>query len=179
MIYYAVSGRNWYPARHCRIWPVSPVEVPVVRGVRGGQHPRDAGNLVKRYYVAAVKDFPPGSRRILDADGRSIGVFNIRGEFFALRNSCPHQGAPLCLGRISGTTLPTKPFVYEYGRDDEIIKCPWHGWEFDIATGRSVFNPHKTRVKTYAVTVEAREDEDPRIETFTVTVEDDVVVLHA
>jgi 3-phenylpropionate/trans-cinnamate dioxygenase ferredoxin subunit len=135
--------------------------------------------LVKRYNVARVTDFPPGTRRIVDADGRSIGVFNIHGQLFALRNSCPHQGAPLCTGRIGGTTLPSKPFVYEYGRDDEIIKCPWHGWEFEIATGRSVFNPHKTRVKTYAVTVEAAEDDDPSVETFTVTVEDDVVVLHA
>jgi len=56
--------------------------------------------------------------------GRSIGVFNIRGQFYALRNRCPHQGAPLCLGRVKGTTLSSKPYEYVYGRDEEIIQCP-------------------------------------------------------
>jgi nitrite reductase/ring-hydroxylating ferredoxin subunit len=125
-----------------------------------------------------LSELPPGSRRIVDADGRSIGVLNVRGRLYALRNSCPHQGAPLCLGKVGGTKVATRPYEYEYGREDEIIKCPWHGWEFEIATGRSVFNPHKVRVKTYDVTVEPAED-DVQIETYEVTVEDGLVVLHA
>ncbi len=54
--------------------------------------------------------------------------------------------------------------------------CPWHGWEFDIPTGRSVLNPHRVRVRTYEVRVEA--GEDPSVETFEVTVEKDWVVVH-
>lgn len=134
---------------------------------------------MQRHIIAPLREFLPGARRIVEVGGRSIGVFNIRGELFALRNSCPHQGAPLCLGKIGGTNTATRPYELVYARDDEIIKCPWHGWEFEIATGRSIFNPHKVRVKTYDVTVEQPDDDDPTIETFPVTVEDGVVILHA
>ncbi len=115
----------------------------------------------------------------MTVDGRSIGVFNIRGRFFALRNRCPHQGAPLCLGRIKGTTLPGRPYERVYARDDEIIQCPWHGWEFEIATGRTYFNPHRMRVKTYDVTIEPPAVEDVVLETFSVTTEGELVILHA
>jgi nitrite reductase (NADH) small subunit len=132
-----------------------------------------------RYVVAKAEDLPPGSRKIVDAGGRSIGVFNIRGALHALRNRCPHQGAPLCLGRVKGTVLSGKPYEYRYGRDDEIIQCPWHGWEFEIATGRTYFNPHRMRVKTYDVTVERPGDDDVTLETFEVTTEEGYVILHA
>lgn len=123
---------------------------------------------------------PPGERCIFEAEGRSIGIFNVGGEFFALRNSCPHQAAPLCLGSIKGMTMPSKPGEYVWAREGEILRCPWHGWEFDIKTGRSIFNPHKTRVKTYDVTVEGHIDpfeEDESVETFEVSVEDGWIVL--
>jgi nitrite reductase/ring-hydroxylating ferredoxin subunit len=42
--------------------------------------------------------------------------------------------------------------VHEYGRDGEIVRCAWHGWEFDIATGRALVDPH-VRARTYPVTV--------------------------
>lgn len=135
-----------------------------------------------RHVVGTLSELPPGSRRVVTVDGRSIGVFNIRGRFYALRNRCPHQGAPLCRGRIKGTTLPGRPYEYVYGREDEIIQCPWHGWEFEITTGRTYFNPHRMRVKTYDVTVErgaAEAEEDVTLETFEVTTEGDLVVLHA
>ena len=75
--------------------------------------------------------------------------------------------------------MPSKPGEYIWARDGEIVRCPWHGWEFDITTGRSIFNPHKMRVKTYEVTVESAADELPdEVETFPVTVEDGFVVLH-
>jgi 3-phenylpropionate/trans-cinnamate dioxygenase ferredoxin subunit len=137
---------------------------------------------MERCVVARLSDFPPGTRKIVTVGGRSIGVFNIRGRFYALRNRCPHQGAPLCTGRIKGTTLAVKPYDYLYGKEDEIIQCPWHGWEFEIETGRTYFNPHRMRVKTYDVTVEADAKtvvDDVTLETFEVTTEGGLVVLHA
>ena len=132
-----------------------------------------------KHVVGRAGELPPGARRIVEAEGRSIGVFNVHGTFYALRNTCPHQAAPLCLGAIKGMTMPSKPGEYIWGRDGEIVRCPWHGWEFDITTGRSIFNPHKMRVKTYEVTVESAADELPdEVETFPVTVEDGFVVLH-
>jgi len=135
-----------------------------------------------RHVVARLREFPPGSRRIVEIAGRSIGVFNINGELVALRSSCPHQGAPLCLGIVLGRTVSTRPFEVTYVDDQPVIKCPWHGWEFDIRTGRSVFNPHRVRVRSYDVTVEpddTLEADDPSVETFDVTVEEGLVVLHA
>lgn len=136
-----------------------------------------------RHIVGPVSELPPGERRIVEAEGRSVGVFNVNGRYYALRNVCPHQAAPLCLGSVKGMTLPTPPGEYKWGRDGEILRCPWHGWEFDITTGRSIFNPHRTRVKTYEVTVEdeteaGAEEEDESVETYPVTVERGLVVLH-
>ena len=130
-----------------------------------------------RHIVGRANELPPGARRIVEAEGRSIGVFNVHGTFYALRNRCPHQAAPLCLGAIKGMALPSKPNEYIWAREGEILRCPWHGWEFDITTGRSIFNPHKVRVRQYEVTVEPVE-EDEAVETYPVTVEDGVVVLH-
>jgi 3-phenylpropionate/trans-cinnamate dioxygenase ferredoxin subunit len=134
-----------------------------------------------RHVVGRVSELPPGEVKIVQAEQRSVGVFNVKGSFYALRNTCPHQAAPLCLGSIKGMTMPSKPGEYEWGRDGEILRCPWHGWEFDILTGRSIFNPHRTRVKTYEVTVEQGaedQEEDESVETYPVTVEDGFVVLH-
>jgi len=132
---------------------------------------------VGRHVIARVGELPPGSRRIVEVEGRSIGVFNVHGAYYGLRNSCPHQAAPLCLGSVQGMLLPSKPGEYDWARDGEILRCPWHGWEFDILTVRSVFNPHKTRVRTYEVRVESESD-DPSVETYPVSVEDGLVVLH-
>jgi nitrite reductase/ring-hydroxylating ferredoxin subunit len=106
-----------------------------------------------RYIVATVDEIPPGTRKVLEVAGRSIGVFNIQGEFFALRNSCPHQGGALCEGRLSGFLIANRPGDYHYSRRGEILRCPWHGWEFDVKTGQSWFDPAKTRVRSYQVSV--------------------------
>jgi nitrite reductase/ring-hydroxylating ferredoxin subunit len=108
---------------------------------------------LKQYRVGRADELAPGERRIVELDGRSVGVFNVGGRFHALLNWCPHQGAPVCLGRVTGTTLPADEEVYVYGRDGEILRCAWHGWEFEIATGRGLADP-RMRVKTYAVSVD-------------------------
>jgi 3-phenylpropionate/trans-cinnamate dioxygenase ferredoxin subunit len=110
-------------------------------------------------------------------EGRSVGVFNVSGEFYALKNSCPHQGAPLCLGTVTGMTLPSTPGEYLYGREGEILRCPWHGWEFDILTGKSVYDPHKCLVKTYDVAVE-KVEEEKTVETYTVKVEEEKIIVY-
>ncbi len=50
--------------------------------------------------------------------------------------------------------LPSRPQEYTYGMERHVLRCPWHGWEFDIATGRSLFDPERTRVRTYTVVVD-------------------------
>ena len=88
-----------------------------------------------KHRVGTVAEIGPGQRKIVDVDGISIGVFNVDGTFYALRNRCPHQAAPLCQGSLKGTTLPSAPGEYLWARDGEILRCPWHGWEFDVTNG--------------------------------------------
>jgi 3-phenylpropionate/trans-cinnamate dioxygenase ferredoxin subunit len=130
------------------------------------------------YAVARVSDLPPGGRKIVDVKGRSIGVFNIGGRYHALRNVCPHQGAPLCRGSLGGTALESAPGEHRWAREGEILRCPWHGWEFDVTTGRSVFNPHRTRVASYEVTVGTETPDDEGVETYPVSEENGLVLLH-
>ena len=133
-----------------------------------------------KHIVGTTAEIGPGQRKIVEVNGISIGVFNVNGTYYALRNRCPHQGAPLCLGSLKGTALPSQPGEYVWAREGEILRCPWHGWEFDVTTGRSVCSPYQVRVRAYDVTVEAAPEveEDPEVDTFVVTVEANRVVLH-
>jgi nitrite reductase/ring-hydroxylating ferredoxin subunit len=105
-----------------------------------------------RHVVARMEEIPPGGRKIVRVAGREVGIFNVDGSFYALKNSCPHQAARVCLGRIVGTTLPSETNEYVYGKEGRVLRCPWHGWEFDIATGESIFDPN-VRVVSYPTEV--------------------------
>lgn len=70
--------------------------------------------------VASVEECPAGSALEVVAEDRIVALMNVDGRFFALDGVCPHQGGPLGKGRIEGT----------------IITCPWHGWQFDVTSGR-------------------------------------------
>jgi 3-phenylpropionate/trans-cinnamate dioxygenase ferredoxin subunit len=108
-----------------------------------------------KYVVAAVDEILPGGRKIVEVAGRSIGLFNLGGEYFALRNRCPHQGGPLCEGRVWGALEADRPGEFRHSRRGEILACIWHGWEFDIRTGQSWCDPQRLRVRRYDVEVEA------------------------
>lgn len=107
-----------------------------------------------RYVVAKVDEIGPGGRKIVEVAGISIGIFNLGGEFFALRNRCPHQGGPLCEGKLWGALESTKPGEFSYSRPGEILTCEWHGWEFDARTGQSWTDPRRLRTRGYRVSVE-------------------------
>lgn len=142
-----------------------------------------------KHIVAPVAELPPGTRKRITVEGRNIAVFNVGGEFFAINDRCPHEGGSLCAGKLSGLTVSSAPGEYEFTRAGEFIRCPWHGWEFDLRTGRSVCDPRTMRVRLYEVRVEhgdevledARTDEQLEkelvAETFSVSVEDDYVVV--
>jgi nitrite reductase/ring-hydroxylating ferredoxin subunit len=111
--------------------------------------------------VARVEEIPPGERKIVEIGGRSIGVFNLDGDYYALRNRCPHQGGPLCHGLQFGALRSARPGDYQYSEPGGIIRCPWHGWEFEIRTGRSWFDPERQRVRSYPANVEQRVESYP------------------
>lgn len=137
------------------------------------------------FVVAAVADLPPGSSTVVYPDKvkSGIGVFNVDGEFYALKNTCPHMGGPLCQGRLRGTTESVGEgdrLEMHWVRSGEVIACPWHHWEFDIKTGKTLF-ASRQKVRSYEVTVEPPEVMErlkAGVETVPVSVEGAMVVLH-
>lgn len=106
-----------------------------------------------KYVVATVDEIPPGQRKVVQIAQRSVGVFNVKGKYYAIRNQCPHAGGPICEGVTSGLVRSDRPGTYDYIMRGEIIRCPWHGWEFDVRTGLSWFDPVRTRVRSYEARV--------------------------
>lgn len=103
--------------------------------------------------VCPVEALPPGSRLIVEIDGREIGVFNVDGQLRAVKNHCPHAGAPLCQGVVTGTTEPSDVFKLQWVREGEVLRCPWHRYEFALESGKTLSAPH-LQAQTYPVYVE-------------------------
>jgi nitrite reductase/ring-hydroxylating ferredoxin subunit len=99
------------------------------------------------YLIGTVDDVPEGKGRAFQAGRRTIAVFRSNGKFFALANRCAHRGASMCEGELA-----------EQGT---VVRCPWHNWSFDLATG------------------ENRLDRNEKLRCFAVRVDGDKVILSA
>ncbi len=102
------------------------------------------------------EDLRPGAAVELEAFGTTLALFNVAGRLFALENRCLHQGGPLCRGRVGGAQLPSEPGRYRYDPDRPVVMCPWHGWEYDLESGRAFFK-RAVRVRTFFVEREREE----------------------
>jgi nitrite reductase (NADH) small subunit len=107
-----------------------------------------------RHPVGTVGEVRSDGCRVVDIDGRPVGVISVDDEFFAIYDHCPHMGASMCSGTVCGTFVAAGPHELVYGKHDRVIRCPWHGWEFDLETGRSLLEPRRIGLKTYPVSVE-------------------------
>ncbi len=91
-------------------------------------------------FVARVDDLKEGQRKIVESGKSTIGVLRAKGKVYAYHNECPHQGGPVCEGlmihRVEEDIGPDKTYRGMRYTDDLHIVCPWHGWEFNIETGR-------------------------------------------
>lgn len=105
------------------------------------------------HVVLREEELAVGEARLVAVGERELVVYRLQDGYYALNNYCPHQGAPMLAGRVGGTNAPSDVYCYRYDRDGEIVRCPWHGWEFDIKSGRSLFS-ERVRVKSYPVVVE-------------------------
>ena len=104
-------------------------------------------------FVCNEAEVTQGAARIVKVRSLSIGLFRTGdGRIRALLNVCPHRGAPLCEGPQCGTTESIDDFEFNYVRDNDIVRCAWHGWEFDIATGQSLVDPN-VKARTLPVEV--------------------------
>lgn len=146
---------------------------------------------MSRHVVARIDELADGDRKIVEIQGRSIGLFRVGEKYFAVRNVCPHQAGPLCRGHTTGLLESSGPGEFRYSRRGEMLRCPWHGWEFDIRTGQSWVDPARLRVRAYRTSVESGRDlltdEPPAAtagvpgpytaETYQVSVDEDYVVV--
>ncbi|WP_209124159.1 Rieske (2Fe-2S) protein [Alkalihalobacillus sp. BA299] len=108
-----------------------------------------------KYTACKAEEIKNGDMKAFTFNKKSIVVVRSKnGELYALRNVCPHKGPALSLGSVDATCTATEPGEYTLEKEGEVLKCPWHSWEFDIKTGCSLFDPENVKVKTYDVTVE-------------------------
>ncbi len=88
--------------------------------------------------VARVADVAPGTARVVVVGEREIALFNVNGTFYALDNTCPHQGGPLAEGWVEGMR----------------VTCPWHAWTFELSDGSMPLGDF-ARVETFEVRVDS------------------------
>jgi nitrite reductase/ring-hydroxylating ferredoxin subunit len=90
-------------------------------------------------YVKAIEAsaLAPGQGMELSVEGRAVAIFNVGGRFYAVANTCLHRGGPLGQGFLEG----------------QVVTCPWHAWQYDVATGENVAN-RAVKVASYPVKVE-------------------------
>lgn len=109
---------------------------------------------IRRYVGPKVADIPVGGRFIGDFGGRSIGILNVDGRFHAFLNRCPHLSGPLCNGEVLGLVYADGPGNLRFAPDRKMLICPWHGWEFDLETGRSYVHPARLRARRIPFEIE-------------------------
>jgi nitrite reductase (NADH) small subunit len=107
-----------------------------------------------RERLGPLDDFADGKITIREVEGRSVGIFRKGSEFTAMLNICPHRAAPVCQGVVGGTMLPSGPGEYVYGLEGVVLRCPWHGWEFDLRSGESIGPVDKRNLTMVEVAVE-------------------------
>tara|TARA_B100000676_G_C17567438_1_gene575414 strand:- start:15 stop:389 length:375 start_codon:yes stop_codon:yes gene_type:complete len=105
--------------------------------------------------VGAADQFDEGKPHAVRAGDRDLVIVRRGDEFFAVRDACPHQGARLSSGYLTGDvescSVGEQP---EFVRDGEFLACPWHGWKVDIRNGCSPIEPESVRVRSYDVLVD-------------------------
>jgi len=110
--------------------------------------------VMRKYVGPRVDEIPEGGRFIGDFGGRQVGILNVGGKFYAFLHRCPHLSGPLCEGTVLGLVYSPGPGDIRLDSKRKMLTCPWHGWEFDLETGQSYWNPAGLRVRQMPVEVE-------------------------
>jgi|SRR3989344_3563309 len=90
--------------------------------------------------IGKVNDVEEGKGKVVEVNGKTLALFKKDGKFYAIENTCLHRGGPLGEGELN----------------DKVVTCPWHGWQFDITTGKSAMMP-EMGVKSYKVEVKGND----------------------
>lgn len=90
--------------------------------------------------VANTNDVPQGKAKVVTAKGTAIALYNVAGKFYATQNNCLHRGGPLGDGQLN----------------NEVVTCPWHGWQYDVTSGQNKVMP-QVKLKVYRTEVKGEE----------------------
>ncbi|MGX9962610.1 Rieske (2Fe-2S) protein [Roseomonas sp. F4] len=113
-----------------------------------------AARRTLRLDAGPAEAIQPGRFTMVTAGTRRIGVTRLQdGSFRAIRDRCPHKAAEICKGIVGGTWPPSAPGELTYAREGEIVVCPWHGFEYDLATGAELFWPKGPGLRIYPTEV--------------------------
>lgn len=93
--------------------------------------------MAEKVKVAKVSELEEDRGTIVDANGMTLALFQIEGKIYAINNSCPHANGPLGEGDL----------------EENVVMCPWHGWQFNVQTGENEEDP-ELKVQTYPVEVD-------------------------
>jgi nitrite reductase/ring-hydroxylating ferredoxin subunit len=110
--------------------------------------------VMRKYVGPRADEVGVGERFIGNFGGKDIGILNVDGEYYAFLHKCPHLGGPLCEGTVLGLVHSSGPGDIKFDGDRKMLTCPWHGWEFDLKTGQSYWNPTGLRARMMRVHVE-------------------------
>jgi nitrite reductase/ring-hydroxylating ferredoxin subunit len=116
--------------------------------------------MTEQVKVATVDEFKNKNKKIVEVNGTEIGVFNVKEDYYALRNVCPHQYGPVAEGKITNKIVAEVPdrgerVEEEYDCGTKVINCPYHGWGFDIETGEHIGDPENVpQIQKFEVSVE-------------------------
>lgn len=92
----------------------------------------------ERVRVLKVGELGPGRMACVEVDGLPVALANVDGTIYAFSDTCRHEGGPLSAGALVGDT----------------VSCPWHGWTYDVRSGKSLVPPIGLRIPTYPVSIE-------------------------
>ena len=108
-----------------------------------------------RHAFCETDDLGEGDRILKTVGNREIAVFQVGGEYIAVANYCVHAAGPVCEGSLGGTITadPDDPYSLDWDRENEILSCPWHGWEFAVLSG-AYLSDDRFSLLTYDVEVE-------------------------
>lgn len=111
------------------------------------QHLLEASTMAE-VLVGKASDMADGERVIVRCGHYEIGVFRWEGEFYAYENMCIHQGGPACEGilmhQAEEVVAEDKTWIgFRYNEDRINFVCPWHGYEYDLKTGRCIGEPKR------------------------------------
>jgi nitrite reductase (NADH) small subunit len=133
----------------------APCSSPLARLGSAAADPTRARQRAREARVPLADAPSPGDVLLVDVGGHRVGVFRVGDELYALADRCPHRGAPLCQGAVA-TVIEVRDGAVTLGEEHAVVRCPWHKWEFSIASGRALADP-KLRVRRYAVRVDGDE----------------------